>query len=151
MPAVPPKKLNNRHRVLMRLLITGLPLGQAALALGFTVSRASIISNSSLFKAEMERMRGEIEGELVSVEGDIGSRVRGVLEKEGVTSAEKLVTLRDNAVSEGVSLRAAQDILDRLGIKGKDVLEIQEKVVGSDALQSMLATAVKEMQDAKKT
>ena len=144
-----PQKISDKHRVLMRLLLCGMKVGEAARAVGLHPTRASTVVNSPLFLVEKERMRVEIEGEFAHAEGDIGSKVRHLLERQGIPSAEKLVSLRDTAEDEKTQLAAARDILDRLGVKGKDTLEIQERVVGSPALESMLATAIREMQERK--
>ena len=114
-----PKKLNPRHYVLMRELLSGTPLGLAAKITGYTLNRASIIANTNRFKDELKRMQNEIGNRFIEAEGTKQSQLdegRKLVDREVVRSVRKIIDLRDGAASEEVQLRSSAQILDRAGL-----------------------------------
>jgi len=144
-----PKRINSRHRALMRRLVAGIPLSEAAEELGYDVQRASLIANSPLFKEEKKRMEEEIKGEFVKSEGSKvqSDLVRVRLKEEALESLETLVRLRDRASSERVRQLSAIEILDRAGIKASEKMEAEIVIDASEGLINALNRAIKEMRE----
>lgn len=123
MHAAAPMRLTSRHRVLMRLLITGMSQGDAAEVVGMSEPRVSVVARSELFQREMETMRREIDKGVVKEQVDVVGECRRALEELAPTAVKRLGQLLDNAESEGVRARVAGDILDRVGLKGVERVE----------------------------
>ena len=60
-----PKKLNSRHREMVRLMAAGSSVVDAADAVGFSLATARVVASSPKFKEEMERMQKELDKGLV--------------------------------------------------------------------------------------
>jgi len=97
-------KVNSRHRALMRLLISGMRLEEAAEALQFSYQHAVLITNSPLFKAEKEKMRKD-------AYGDVVEEIKSKAKKEAPASFDTFVNLRDRGVSESEQRKCAENIL----------------------------------------
>jgi hypothetical protein len=133
-----PKRVHPRHRALMRELIGGMTLSQAATYLGFTVSRASIIINSPLFQLEMKEMESELKREFISNQvNKTGDPVKAFLAEHAITAAK---TLRGALNDENVGARisAAKDILDRTGYAKEDKVKTNVVVEPSQSLLDVL-------------
>lgn len=146
-----PKSVSTRHRVLMRRLLAGIPLGEAAVELGYTVARASVVANSPLFKEEMSKMQEEIKGEFVQCEGSKVQTdyIRERLKEEALESLNTLVALRNTATSERVKQLSAIEILDRAGYKSTDKLQAEVVIDASEGLVNALNRAILEMRTTK--
>lgn len=143
-----PDKVSSRHRVLMRHLIAGYSVTDAAKLCGYTTERASLISQSGLFREEMSRMQAELDRQFLGMEAHkiSGDFVRQRLREEAASSLERLVQLRDSAENEAVAARSAMDLLDRAGYKPK--LEVEGTVTTvqvSDGVAEALRLAIAEM------
>ena len=116
-----PKSLNTRHRALMRMLVAGVSVKDAARALGYNEERAYQISMSPLFKEEMERMRREVDKRFIEGEAEKPSFVgiaRGILEDAAPEAAQALVDiLRTGDIKH--RQMSAKEILDRVGVAGE--------------------------------
>ena len=143
-----PKHLSTRHRALMRRLLAGQTVSQAATELGMSMGRVSIVSNSPLFKEEMAIMQKEIAGEFVKNESSKvhTDMVRTRLSEEALASLNTIVGLRDGAQSERVRQLSAIEILDRAGFKAPERVEGSVLLDASDGLMSAIQQAMKEMQ-----
>ncbi|MAH44387.1 hypothetical protein CMI37_01065 [Candidatus Pacearchaeota archaeon] len=137
-----PKKLNSRHREMVRLMAAGSSVVDAAEVVGFSLSTARVVASSPKFKEEMERMQGEMDKGLVET---YVYNYKEKLGEEIKQSIETLVELRDGAESEQVKLRAAGELLDRAGIKTADKIEADVMVEVDGDLAGMLNTALVEM------
>ena len=140
-----PKRITTRHRALMRLLLAGYTITDAAKRLGMTVARAAVIANTPLFKKEMEELRQKIEEQFAKVEGEVATleMARRELEKEALKSVKKLVELRDKGEKEEVQLRSAVELLNRAGLK-----EEKEKGVAiAISVGDGVAEVLKEIRD----
>lgn len=84
--SVPPplKKITDRHHSLARLLAAGTPEGEAALIVGYDISRVSILKNSPAFQELLALYRSEVKREFASV-----------LDHMAGLSRDALVELRD--------------------------------------------------------
>ena len=143
-----PKHITGRHQALMRRLAAGVTLQDAAEELGYSIQRASIVSNSPLFQEEYKKLLEDIKAGVVKVEASIAHMDGGVrkrLEVEAIQSLEALIGLRDSATSERVRQISAMDILDRAGYKATDKVEARVELDASEGLANALATAMKEM------
>jgi len=137
--------VSDKHRLLMRLLIGGLSKIEAGKLSGFTAMRVSYLLQKPTFSDELERLRKEVTGSFVEKASDVGATITGYLEDEGLASAKAVVALRDSSQDEKIRLAASKDVLDRIGLRGKETLDVNERVVGSDSLIKMLEVAAAEM------
>lgn len=146
-----PKHINTRHRKLMRLLIAGWTLRDAAEMLGYHPKRVSQIVTSPLFKEEMAKMQEEIKKEFVETEGSKATSdiVRLRMKEEALASLETLIKLRDSSQSDRVRQLSAIEILDRAGYKPTDKVEAEIAIDASDGLCQAIATVMKEMREKK--
>ena len=135
-----PDKLNSRHRTLMRLLISGKSLNDAAGTLGMNVPRASVVANSPLFVVEMERMQRELDGKFIEQEAfkQSDDPTRKVLSEGSEKAAETLVGVL-NGENPTAAVSAAKDILDRTGYAKEDKIKAQILVEPSQGLIDMIA------------
>jgi len=153
-----PQKVSTRHRALMRRLIAGVPLKDAAEELGYTVARASLIANSPLFKEEKRKMEEEVYNEFVRVEGEKPSLLnvevaKKILSDASIDAANVLVgELRAETSRE--RQMSAREILDRSGvvappqkIEGKMEIDVD----ASEGLIMALNRAVEEMRCTSRT
>jgi hypothetical protein len=133
-----PKRVHPRHRALMRELIGGMTLSQAATYLGFTVSRASIIINSPLFQLEMKEMESELKREFISNQvNKTGDPVKAYLGEQALVAAKTLRGALDDE-NVGARISAAKDILDRTGYAKEDKVKTNVVVEPSQSLLDVL-------------
>jgi len=134
-----PLRVNERHRALMRRLISGMTLTDACTDIGFTVSRASIVVNSPMFQEEMSRMREQLNDKFTDVEAErSGDTTRTLLSE----SSEKAATALRYALEDEnpiVRVSAAKDILDRTGYAKEDKIKAKIFVEPSQSLIDVLA------------
>jgi len=133
------KVLLPRHRALLRLIVLGRTLSDAAEELGYSVSRASVIVNSPVFIAEQEKMEKELDEKTV----ESTAEVREDIKRAAVEAAR---VLREELKSDSgpVRVSAAKDILDRAGVQKEEKLRVNAFVEPSEAFIAMLARAFKE-------
>jgi hypothetical protein len=134
-----PARVTLRHHALMRQLLAGVPIGEAARVCGFTGARASVVVASPLFQAEMKRLKIEIDGSFVQHVATQVDPVRDYLKDQAMESARTVVGLRDNAQSERVRQSSAFDILDRAGYKAPQVQEGKVTLEVSEGLANAIA------------
>lgn len=145
--ALEPDRVTCRHRALMRKLVSGMTLSQACEDIGFTVSRASIIVNSPLFQAEMERMEKDLASAFVEAEAERGSNsVDSTRILLGETAEIAARTLKGALDDENATVRvtAAKDILDRTGYAKEDKLKARITVEPSQSLVDVISRIVGE-------
>lgn len=111
------KRLESRHRQIMRMEILGHNRTQIADALGMTTQALYVICKSPLYVAEKERMEKDAEDLAVEKSADHG--IRKFFATEAEPSANVLKTLRDNSKDDNVRFRSAASILDRAGYAPK--------------------------------
>lgn len=145
--ALEPDRLGPRHRALMRRLAAGMRLQEACDDLGFSISRASLVVNSPLFKAEMEKMQADLNKGFVDAEGEKISMstdpTRIALSDAAEIAARTLRGALDD-VNPAVRVSAAKDILDRTGYAKEDKIKAKILVEPSQSLIDVLARVVKE-------
>ena len=141
-----PKQLNSRHRILMRLLITGMQLKDAAKEVDYNLQRAQTIVSSPLFKLEKSKMEKEIRDRYTTNESKRGlpENIRSKLQDEALFALDEIVRLRDKGTSEGIRQRSAFDILDRAGYKAPDKFEGIVAVEATEGLVNALQRSLKE-------
>jgi len=142
-----PGKIGPRHRALMRRLAAGMRLQEACEDIGFSISRASLVVNSPLFKAEMEKMQDDLNKGFVEAESEKISRsadpTRIALSESAEVAAR---TLRHALDDENPTIRvsAAKDILDRTGYAKEDKIKAKVLVEPSQSLIDVLSRVTKE-------
>lgn len=141
-----PLRVTTRHRALMRRLVAGIPLQDAAEELGYTVARASLIANSPMFKEEMRRMQEEINKEFVQTEGSKvqSDLVRARIKEEALASLQTIVELRDKAQSERVRQLSAIEILGMGGYTKSEKIEAEVTVSATEGLISAIQMAIEQ-------
>lgn len=102
------KRLTDRHHSLARLLAAGTPEGEAAMLLGYTGARVSVLKASPAFQELLALYRGEATREFVTV-----------LENMAGISKDALAILRDrleeneDRFSNNELMKIATDFTDR--------------------------------------
>ena len=130
---------NTRHRALMRELLGGATNTQAAARCGFTVQRVIQLKNSELFMNELNRMEGELDGKVIEGIADDTASVSDMIRDAAPASAEKLISLRDNAKSEQVQAKSAMELLDRGGYKAPQEVVANVSLDVDEGLKHMLS------------
>lgn len=109
-----PKRLNSRHREIMRRILEGATSTLIAEQMGMSKVAVSLVITSKLFRDELEKLESQ--------------RDEGVIHRAESLSGEALDTLKTQmrfARSEAIKNRAANDILDRAGYT-----KIERKLIG---------------------
>ena len=98
------RRLNNSHLTMAVLAASGRRPSEIARVLGYSLNRVSIILNSPLFIAEVDRVRDQFH---IAAAEDVLTR----LQKESIPTLEALVKLRDKGTSDDtVKLGAAREL-----------------------------------------
>lgn len=142
---VAPLKLNSRHRLLMRLLISGTSQVEAAKLMGCSAVRISQLVNSELFKAEMEGMQKEIGDRFVENEADVITECKRRLMGMAEAATKTMEGLMAGAESEQVRAKMAESVLDRVGLKAIDKVEQKISVTVPEGLHDALKANLAEM------
>lgn len=112
-PAI--KRITDRHHALARLLAAGTGEGEAALILGYDVSRVSILKNSPAFVELLDLYRSEVDREFATT-----------LDHMAGLSRDALIELRERLeetpekFSNRELLSVLTDMVDRADIDGGD-------------------------------
>lgn len=146
-----PKKIKPRHFVLMRRLLAGLTLSQAAKECGLTVSRASIIVNTIRFQALMKAELEHLQDCFCKAEASKSTvnKARDTIMLEASKSIDKIVELRDSAESAKVQLDSAVEILDRAGLVKTDKVQAKVEMDIPDSLAFALELSMKKAEKKK--
>jgi len=137
------KELKPNHRELMRYLASGYQVQEAAEIVGMTPEQGSAVKNSDLFQREMENMMDRLDEHFVQSEGKKVSldeqRVR--LREKAEDAVDTMVGLMGGADNENVRYRAAEDVLDRAGLKPPEKVEGDFVVQAGENVKAMLESA----------
>lgn len=104
----PIKRLSDRHHALARLLSAGTPDGEAALILGFDLSRVSILKNSPAFQELLALYRGEVNREFASVLDHMAG-----LSKDALLVLRERLEENEDRFSNNELMKLATDMVDR--------------------------------------
>ena len=140
----PPKKLNKRHFVLLRELMSGTPLTKAAKLCGYSYGRAGVIVASIPFKEAALAFANSINNKFISKQAAISyvDDARALLVEESVKAAKTLVGSMDSGDGR-VALDASKDVLDRVGLtKPREATTVQTNLLVSDNLAFALQIKV---------
>lgn len=135
--------LNTRHRQLMRELLGGATIAQAAARCNFSIGRVRQVKSSELFKKEMERM----EEELDSKTGDRLAEdmsVSQTLKEASSDAADTLVTAATTGAMNSLRVSSAKDLLDRTGHKAPTDIIAELSIDADEGLKHMLAGLIAE-------
>ena len=135
--------LTDKHRALMRKLLVGKTMEQAAEEVGFSPKWASICARSPLFKKEFNRMKETLEKELIEaqVKKEVGDLTRRELNDSTLKAAQKLREALDADDMQAV-IRAAANILDRTGYGKEENIKASILVEPSPGLLNALSRVV---------
>jgi hypothetical protein len=139
-----PDNITPRHRALMRRLVAGMTLDDAATDIGFSISRASIIVHSPLFQEEMKRMEAAVAKEFVEAEGEKSADATRVVLSEASEKAARTLNGALDDQNAMVRVSAAKDILDRTGYAKEDKIKAKVLVEPSQSLVDVIERIVKE-------
>jgi hypothetical protein len=139
-----PDKVTPRHRALMRRLVAGMTLSDACADIGFTVSRASIIVNSTLFQEEMKVMEAEVAKEFAEAEAQRPTDPTRMMLSESSEDAAKTLKFAMSDENPLVRVSAAKDILDRTGYAKEDKIKAKVLVEPSQSLIDVIERIVRE-------
>jgi len=133
------KTILPRHRELMRKLVEGATLQNAAADLGYSVSRASIIANSPLFQDEMRKMETEADERVVASMAESKIKLKECAEKAVEVLKAELESDKSN-----IRVQAAKEVLDRVGLVKEDKLRLDAYVEPSPSFLFVLERALEE-------
>lgn len=102
-----PNRLQERHFIAATLFACGSSNQEVADAIGMSIRYLTVLKNSPLFVAEVQRLRDKLQTQLTQ-------EAKSALHSETNASVAKLVQLRDKATSANIQLQAANSILDRV-------------------------------------
>lgn len=106
------QRITDRHHALARLLAAGVKEGEAALIVGYELSRVSILKNSPAFQQLLDLYRKEAQAEFVSVLDHMAGLSRDAL----LTLRERLETTPDRfAVRELLTI--VTETVDRTAMR----------------------------------
>lgn len=111
----PIKRITDRHHALARLLAAGTPEGEAALILGYDVSRVSILKQSPAFVELLDLYRSEVDREFATTLDHMAGLSRDAL----LELRERLEESPDK-FSNRELLSVITDMTDRADIDGQD-------------------------------
>ena len=139
-----PDRITPRHRALMRKMAGGMTLSDACYDMGFSISRASVIVNSPLFRDELDRMTKKINDDFTQAEAEkSGDPTRLVLSEGSEKAAKTLLGALDND-NTAARVNAAKDILDRTGYAKEDKGKMNVVVEPSQSLLDVIGRIGKE-------
>lgn len=134
-------ELNSRQKRLLRLVATGILIGEAATQCGYSASRASIIIHSPPGQEYLNQVEALGTEELMSqnAELELSPRIAVIkrLEAELPETLEQLIALRDG-VDARVALGAVNSILDRGGVVAKTAVQVEQRVVADEGVLEAL-------------
>ena len=103
-----PQALRAKHFLAAALQAMGLSNIEVAHSVGFTKEYISLLSQSSLFQAEVQRLTLQLQSKLVT---DAAKRLEAELHR----NIDTMIEVRDNTnVGPAVRLRAANDLMDHV-------------------------------------
>ena len=138
-----PKRLNSRHFLLLREMVAGTRLEDAAKLCGYTYARAAVVSTSKLFKDEKILLREQINSKYAEVHSTaLIDEAREILVDDAVRAARSVSGLIDSPEPK-IALAASCEVLDRVGItKPKEHASITANLAVSDNLAFALQLKV---------
>ena len=139
------KKINPKHRAIMRQLVAGRSKKEMSIESGLTESRVTDIIASPVFKAELEEMKVSVNREFAKAEG---KKLHIDRTRERLTgSSEKAAITLDNALEDNNvhgRINAAKDILDRTGYGKEEKVRAHVLVEPSEGLIDVIKRISKE-------
>ena len=99
------------HRSMARMFLEGMQPGEVALVTGFSPGQITRILHSPLFEAELARLEGQAEIEVVSV----GNELKRMAVRAIEILDENLHSQDETGVSRELKTKTAFDVLDRSG------------------------------------
>lgn len=80
-PAIPLKRISERHHALARLLALGTAPSEAAVVVGYELSRVSILQGDPSFKELVEFYRAQVDAEFADTVGQLAGFSKDVLQE----------------------------------------------------------------------
>ena len=136
-----PQKINSRHRVIMRLLASGMSNLEVAEAVGCTAQTVCNAKSSPMFQAELELLQVQIKSSFSEkrAEMEAGGDARQVLLGAQLRAAQGLVGMIDApSISPGMRMKAQTEVLDRTGLQKIEKIEVGAKIMATEGLEQML-------------
>lgn len=103
------KKINSRHRDIMRRLILGERQCDIAREIGMTESRVSVVVNSPLFRKELAMMQAQLDERIIAEKTDVETTLK-IAAPDAVEVLKEL--MMNKRMPPHVRRQSAKDILD---------------------------------------
>ena len=141
------KSINSKHRIMMNRLMLGDKATDIAKDLHMSDSTFSVIRNSPLFKAELDRMQRVARYNIINTANEVSE----IINVAAPLAARKVVELVDHE-NENVALRAAEKVIDYsdFGIRREEavakpiVITQQQMVLIEEGMQDVPAQQMQE-------
>jgi hypothetical protein len=134
------KVLLPRHQVLMRLLLQGWKVEEAAVDLGYTVERANAIIASEVFQIEYKKAEGALDTKVTHNVTEITDD----LNRAAPSLAKALVDIGIRGQSEHARVTAIKEALAIVGVSKEEKLKVLALVEPSQSFIDMLVRALRE-------
>jgi len=142
------QKLNEKHRMVMRLDLAGKSNKQIANVTGYSYQSVAQIKSDENYKKTKQAMRAELDDVFIRslAEDVVKDPVRRRLEDLKLTAMDVNEELMQQAESENVRMKCAHDILDRAGYKPKDILKHEGGLeLNDEKMKSDIKTALSDI------
>jgi len=129
---------SGKHEKIMLLTFRGKTNDEIASAVGLTNQSITRIRQTPYFRDRLQAMKNAALKKTIEHEANAlcGSKARKYLEKSLVTAARKVVRIMKSGTNEqALQFKAAQDILDRMGLKAVEVIETRERVYSPEEVE----------------
>lgn len=127
---------------IMDLAIQGMAGSEIAKQLEMSAAGVSSIIHAPNFQHQLSIRRAQVEEKMADRIVRKDDEAMGVLKQHAKAAADKIVFTMENAQSQGLQFKAAQDMLDRVGPTKQHSINQQSVVVISDKDAAVIAESL---------
>lgn len=127
---LPIKRISERHHALARALASGTPSGEAAIVVGLTPSRVSILLSDPSFKELIEFYRTKVEAQYIGMHEALAG-----LSKDAVMELQRRIEEEPDEVTTNMLVEITKLGADRTGFGPKSTQDVNVNVGLSARLQ----------------
>lgn len=136
------KSLNTKHKVMMNRLMLGEKATDIAKDMGMSDSTFSIIKNSPLFKAELDRMERVARFNIINT----ANKVSEIINAAAPMAARKVVDLVDSE-DDRVALSASEKVIDYSDFGHQQAVAQNQPIVISQQQMVLIEEGMLDAQD----